>query len=203
MTEFTRDDIVAHRFITNRRKGYDPLEVDEYLTRLADHVGRMEAELVRHQASERAALDVLQQAQRVADETVAAAQRDAETLRQNAKHGLENAKKDARATLDAARAEADRALLSARVQAEAAVEHSKAQISELEASGVARTKEFDRIVEELRVAAAQSATELRSAGVRLVEMAEHFEFKLATGGEEIGMADDVSINSGENRVEVT
>ena len=92
MRGFTRDDIIAHRFTSGRRKGYDTLEVDGYLERLAEHVGWMQTELAKHQATERSALDVLLQAQRVADETVAAAQRDADTLRRNAECGLENAR---------------------------------------------------------------------------------------------------------------
>ena len=203
MTDFTRDDIISQRFTKSRRNGYDTLEVDGYLTRLAEHVGEIEAELARHRATERAPLDVLRQAQRVAEETIAAAEREAAQLRSNAKAGLENAKKDARAMLDSARAEADKTLLSARAQAEAAIESSRSQISEIEAEGRARTRDFDQIVEELRVATAQSAMELRSAGARLVEMAEHFEFKLATGGEKIDVPSDGSVALEEERVEVT
>lgn len=203
MGEFTRGDIIAHRFTSGRRKGYDTLEVDGYLERLAEYVGWMQAELTRHQATERSAIDVLLQARHVADETVAVAKRDAEKLRRNAAIGLENARKDARAMLDEARADADRNLLSARVEAEADLERSRSQIAELEAAGVARTREFDRIVEELRYTAARSAAEFRTAGSRLVEIAEHFEFELATRGEEMGVPDDESIDLGEERVEVT
>ena len=185
MSEFSPAEIVSYRFTRGRRKGYDTLQVDGYLTRLAEHVARLEAELARLRTTERAALEVLQQAQVVAADTVAAAERDADSLRQNAKDGLENARRDASATLDAARAEADKTLLAARAQAEAAIEHKQLQISELEAARAARRNEFEHIVEELRESAAQSATELRSAGERLVEMAEHFEFELATGGEVI------------------
>ena len=203
MRELTRDDIIAHRFTSGRRKGYDTLEVDGYMERLAEYVGWMQGELARHQASERTALDVLQQAQRIADETVAAAQRDAEKLRRNIADGLENARKDARSMLDAARAEADRTLLSARTQSESAVEHSRSQIAELEAAGMARSAEFNRLVEQLRSFAADCVSDFRSAGSRLVEMADHFEFELDTRAERIGVHDDESIDLGEERVEVT
>jgi DivIVA domain-containing protein len=203
MQGFTRDEIIAHRFASGRRKGYDTLEVDGYLERLAEYVGWMQAELSRHQATERGALDVLLQAQRVADETVASAQCDAEKLRRNAAEGLENARKDAHAMLDAARADADRTLLSARVQAEADLERSRTQIAELEAAGAARVDEINRLIEDLRCCAAQQASEFRSAGSRLVEIAEHFEFELATRGEGIGTHDEESIDRSEERVEVT
>lgn len=185
MGEFSPDNIVAYRFSSGRRKGYDTLQVDGYLTRLAEHVGRMEEELARLQGTERAALEVLQQAQIVADGTLAAAQRDADQIRQNATDGLENARKDARATLDAARAEADKTLLAARVEAEAEAERSQANFAAVEAAGNERANELDQLVEELKASAAQSSAELRSAGARLVEMAEHFEFKLATSGEQL------------------
>jgi DivIVA domain-containing protein len=136
--EFTHDDIIAHRFTSGRRKGYDTLEVDSYLQRIAEYVGWMQQELVRHQATERTALDLLHKAQCVADETIETAERDAEKLRRNARVGLENARKDARAVLDAARADADRALLSARVQAEDDLERGRAQIAELEAQEATR-----------------------------------------------------------------
>lgn len=193
MSEFSPAEIVAYRFTPGRRKGYDTLQVDGYLTRLADHVARMEAELTRLRTTERAALEVLQQAQVIAAETVAAAERDADILRQNAKDGLENARRDASATLDAARVEADKTLLAARVQAEAAAEHHQLQISELEKARAARTNELEQIDEELTESATQSARELRSVGQRLVEMAEHFEFRLATGGEVIDAPDDGSL----------
>ena len=203
MREFTRDDIIAHRFTSSRRKGYDTLEVDGYLERLAEYVGWMQTELARHQATERTALDLLHQAQRVADDTVAAAQRDADQLRQNAAAGLENARQDARAMLDAARAEADTTLLTARVRADTAIEQSQEQIAQLEAAGLARNKELDLVAEELRTSTAASAAELRAAGSRLVEMAEHFEFEAATRGEKIGVHNDRSIDRGEERVEAT
>jgi DivIVA domain-containing protein len=192
MRGFTRDDIIAHRFTSGRRKGYDTLEVDGYMERLAEYVGWMQTELAKHQATERSALDVLLQAQRVADETIAAAERDADKLRRNAASGLENARKDARALLDEARADADRALLSARVQAEAAVENSRAQIAELEAAGAARLDDVNRLVEDLRSTAAGTAAQFRSAGSHLAEMADHFEFELATRGEGIGRRSDES-----------
>ena len=203
MGEFSPENIVAYRFSTGRRKGYDTLQVDGYLQRLADHVGRLEAEVDRLQSSERAALEVLQQAQHVADETVAAARREADTLTQNARDGLENARKDALATVDAARVEADKMLLSARSKAEAVVERSQAQVSEIEAAGEVRANEYGEIVGELRDSAARSATELRSAGQRLVEMAEHFEFEFATNGENIDAADSEPIDLDEERVEAT
>ena len=84
MSEFSPEDIIAYRFTQGRRKGYDTLQVDSYLERLAVHVGHLQEELARHQATERTALEVLQHAQVVADETVAAAQREAETLRRHA-----------------------------------------------------------------------------------------------------------------------
>jgi DivIVA domain-containing protein len=180
MLEFSSEDIVAHRFTRTRRKGYDTLEVDRYLGRLAEHVGRMEAELDRLKATEWAALDTLQQAQHIAAETVAAARRDAEKLGQDARDGLENARKDALSMMGAARAEADKTLLAAQAQAEAAIETRQLRISELEVARIERTKRFDGIVGELSRSATQSATELRSTGTRLVEMAEHFEFRLAT-----------------------
>jgi DivIVA domain-containing protein len=201
MSEFSPEEIIAHRFTQSRRKGYDTLQVDGYLERLAVYVGHMQEQIARQQATERTALEMLQQAQIIADETVAAAQRDAETLRQHAMQGLENAKKDAQATVNAAQAEADRTLLTARVQAEAAIERAQAKVAELEAAGRARTKEFDMIVDESRASAAHTAGELRSAGARLVEMAEHFEFELATRGEEIGTS-NAAIDLGEQRVEV-
>jgi DivIVA domain-containing protein len=200
MRQFTRDEIIAHRFTSGRRKGYDTIEVDSYLERIAEYVGWMQRELSRHQATERTALDVLHNAQCVADETVATAEREAEQLRRNAAEGLENARKDARAMLDAARADADRTLLSARVHADAAIERSNAQAADIEAAAVARTKEHERIVDELRASTTRSADELRSAGTRLVEMAEHFEFELATRGEVIGDEDSVDPNS--KRVQV-
>ena len=203
MAEFSPAEIIAHPFRVTRRKGYDTLQVDDYLTRLAEHVARMQAELTRYQKTERAALDVLQHAQRVADETMAAARLDAETLRQNATDGLENARNDAAATLDAARAEADNALLSARVQADAAIERGEAQLLEIEAAGTARTSEFGTLVDELRCSATQSATELRSVGERLVEMAEHFELRLAADGAVVDAHDDKRIDLDEKRVEVT
>ncbi len=202
MSEFSPEEIIAYRFTRSRRKGYDTLQVDGYLERLAVHVGRMQQELARHQATERTALEVLQQAQTVADETVAAAQRDAEKLRHNAACGLENAKKDAHAMVNSARAEADRTLLTARVQAEAMVERGQAKLAELELAGQARIKEFEQVVDELRISATQSAGELRSAGSRLVEMAEHFEFELATRGEEINTTTDESIALEEQPVRV-
>lgn len=105
--------------------------------------------------------------------------------------------------LDAAHADADRALLTARVQAESTLERSRLQIAELEAAGLARSNEFNRLVDELRSAAAGSASELRSAGSRLAEMADHFEFELATRGEGIGGGDHGSVGLLEERVEVT
>ncbi len=203
MRELSRDDIIAHGFTIGRRKGYDTLEVDGYLERLAEYVGWMQGELARHQASERTALDVLQQAQRVADETVATAQGDAAKLRQHAADGLENARQDARAMLDNARAEADRTLLSARVRAESTVEHTRSQIAELEAEGLARLDEANRLVGELRCFAAQSASDFRSAAARLIEMADQFEFESATRGERIVVHDAESIELGEERVEAT
>jgi len=202
MSEFSPEDIIAYRFTQGRRKGYDTLQVDSYLERLAVHVGRLEEELARHQATERTALEVLQHAQVVADETVAAAQREAEQLRRHAREGLENAKKDAHAIFNAAQADADRTLLTARVQAEAAIERGQAKVAELEAAGVARTKEYDLIVDELRMSAAQTAGELRSAGVRLVGMAEHFEFELATRGEIVETRTDDPVELSERPVQV-
>jgi DivIVA domain-containing protein len=199
---FTRDDIIAHRFTSGRRKGYDTIEVDGYLERLAEYVGWMHAELARHQATERIALDVLQQAQRVAADTVAAAQDDAEKVRRKAASGMENARKDARAMLDAARSEADRTLLSARVQADAALERSRLQIADLEAAGMARSDEVNRLVEELRGSAVQSAAELRATGSRLVAMADHFEFEFAPRSEQIELRFDESVDLAEERVEV-
>ena len=69
------------------------------------------------------------------------------------------------------------------MQAEAAIERGQAKVAELEAAGVARTREYDLVVEELRTSAAQSAGELRAAGAQLAKMAEYFEFELATRGE--------------------
>jgi DivIVA domain-containing protein len=202
MREFTRDDIIAHRFTSGRRKGYDTLEVDGYLEGLAEYVGWLQSELARHQATERTALDVLQQAQRVADETVATAERDAEQLRRNAETGLENARKDARAMLDGARADADRALLSARVQAEAELDRSRAQIAELEAAGAARLDEVNRLVEDLRSTAAGTAAQFRTAGSQLAEMADRFEFELATQGQ-IRQPDRRAVDRDGGRIQVT
>jgi DivIVA domain-containing protein len=202
MRQFTRDDIIAHRFTSGRRKGYDTLEVDGYLQSLAEYVGWMQTELVRHQASERAALDVLLQAQRVADETVASAQRDADKLRQNAADGLENARRDALATLEAARAEADRSLLSAQVEAESAVERSRSQIAELEVEGAARLDSVNRLVEELRGTASECASAFRSASSRLLEMADHFESQFDRR-EGIEAHHEGSIEFAEERVDVT
>jgi DivIVA domain-containing protein len=202
MRGFTRDDIIAHRFTSGRRKGYDTLEVDGYLERLAEYVGWMQTELAKHQATERSALDVLLQAQRVADETVAAAEREAAKLRRNAADGLENARQDARTMLDAARADADRTLLSARVEAEAELERSRARIAELEAAGAARLDEVNRLVEDLRSSAAGTAAQFRSAGSQLAEMADHFEFELATQGEGIGQHDSGLLDRNERPVEV-
>ena len=70
-------------------------------------------------------------------------------------------------------------------QAEAEVERSQANFAAVEAAGNERANELDQLVEELKASTAQSSAELRSAGARLVEMAEHFEFKLATGGEQL------------------
>lgn len=190
MQHFTRDEIIAHRFTSSRRKGYDTLEVDAYLEALAEYVGWIQGELARHQATERTALEVLQRAQRLADETIASAERDATTLRRQAVEGMENARKDARAMLDAARADADRTLLSARVHAEATVDGGEKRLAELEAKGVARTQEFERIIDGLRKAAAQAASEFRSAGAQLVQIAEHFDFEVATRGTGIGESDD-------------
>jgi DivIVA domain-containing protein len=213
MREFSRDDIIAHRFTSGRRRGYDTLEVDGYLERLAEYVGWMQGELARHRATERTALDVLQQAQRVADETVAAAQRDAEALRQNAAAALESAQQDAAAALesaqqdasstrDAARTEADRTLLSAQVQAESAVERSRSQIAELEAAGAERLDEVNRLIVELRRSAAECALDFRSAGSRLLEMADHFEFEFHAPGEAIAVHNDESVDFGEESVGV-
>jgi hypothetical protein len=82
--------------------------------------------------------------------------------------------------LDAARTDADRTLLSARVRAEAAIEESRSKIAEDEAAGLARTNELDRIAEELKKSAANSAAVLKSVGSRLIEMADHFDLELAT-----------------------
>jgi DivIVA domain-containing protein len=202
MREFSRDDIIGHRFTSGRRKGYDPQEVDTYLQRLGDYVGRLHEELARHQASERAALDVLQGAQRVADDTVATAQRDADRLRQNAADGLEHARQEAQSTIDAARADADKTLLSARLQAEAAVEQSRSQVAELEAAGRERLDAINRLVEEMKRAAADCASDFRSAGTRLVEMADHFQFDFDLGREELSPPDGTSFEHPADRVEV-
>lgn len=203
MREFAHDDIIAHRFTRGRRKGYDTVEVDGYLKRLAEYVGWMQGELARHQATERTALDVLLQAQRVADETVASAQCEAERLLRNAAEGLENARKDARSTLDAARAEADKSLLSARVQAESEVEDTRSQIAELETAGMARLAEVNRLVDELRNSAAVCVSDFRSAGSRLVEMADHFECSIPSLAVGVVGHDDGSVDLGEERVEVS
>jgi DivIVA domain-containing protein len=202
MQGFSRDDIIAHRFTTGRRKGYDTVEVDSYLERLAEYVGWMQTELAKHEAPERGAIDVLLQAQRVADETVAAAERDAEKLGRNAATGLENARQDARTMLDAARADADRTLLSARVQAEAELERGRTQLAELEAARAARQDEFNQLVEDLRSSAAGIAAQFRSAGSRLAEMADHVEFELAAQRDELGQHDNESVERNEERVEV-
>lgn len=194
---------IAPNFTVRRWRGYDTAQVDSYLKRLSEHVGRMEARLSELQATEQAALDVLSQAQRVAAETVAEAERRAETLRQQAEIGLANAKKDAFATLDAARIEADKTLLSAREQADAAIEHSRSQVSRLEAVGAARAQEFEHIAEEVRGSASQAAAELRSAGQRLVEMAEHFERELAAGGAEADAPRQEVIDFGDAAVSIT
>ena len=134
MREFTSDDVVAHRFATGRRRGYDTLEVDEYLEHVAEYIGRLRAELDQFRATERVALDVLHHAQRVADETVTAANRDAEAVRRRTKAGLDGARAAARRMLDEARAEADRIVAPAQGRAEAALDESRARISELEAA---------------------------------------------------------------------
>jgi DivIVA domain-containing protein len=202
MQELSRDDIIGHRFTSGRRKGYDPVEVDAYLERLAEYVGRMQAELARHQASERTALEVLQQAQRVADETLTTAQRDAEKLRQNAADGLENARRDARSLLDAASAEADSTLLSARARAESAIEQGRTQIAELEAAGLARLGEARRLVEKMSNSAAECASDFRSAGSRLIEMADQFESEFDALREDVGLHDDSAVELDEPRAEV-
>ncbi len=202
MHHYSREDIIAHRFTSRRWTGYDTVEVDAYLERLAEYVGRMQEELTLHQASERAALDVLQQAQRIADETVAAAQREADVLRRNAAAGLENARQDARSTLDAARAEADRTLLSAQAQAESALERSRSQIAELEAAGAARLDAINRIVEELRRATGDCAADFRSAGSRLVEMADQFECRFDAHTEGTEAHHGGSVELVEERVQV-
>jgi DivIVA domain-containing protein len=202
MQELSRDDIIGHDFTRARRKGYNPLEVDGHLERIAEYVGWMQAELARHRASERTALEVLQQAQRVADETMATAQRDAEKLRRNAAAGLENARRDARSMLDAARAEADSTLLSAQAQAESAIEQSSSQVAEFEAAGLARLDEANRLVEKMKISAAECASDFRSAGSRLIEMADQFESEFDAPREGIGMHDDVAVELDEPRVEV-
>jgi DivIVA domain-containing protein len=210
--EFTHDDIIAHRFTSGRWKGYDTLEVDVYLKRIADYVGWMQQELARHQAMERTALDLLHKAQCVADETIEAAERDAEKLRRNARVGLENARKDARAVLDAARADADRALLSARVQAEADLECSRiqaeddlargrAQIAELEAASADRLDDVERLVNVLNSYIADSAEMIRSTGSRLVDVAEHFEYELSTRKQQIGYDEPIELS--DQRVHVS
>jgi DivIVA domain-containing protein len=213
--EFTHDDIIAHRFTSGRRKGYDTLEVDSYLQRIAEYVGWMQQELARHQATERTALDLLHKAQCVADETIAAAERDAEKLRHNARVGLENTRNDARAVLDAARADADRALLSARVQAEDDLERSRtqaeadldrarAQIAELEAASAARLDDVERLVNALNSYVADSAERIRSTGSRLVDVAEHFEYELAIRRQQIGYDEPIEPSEpSEQRVHVS
>ena len=104
--------------------------------------------------------------------------------------------------LATARADADRALLTARVQAEAAIERSQAQVADLEAAGRTRTKQYEQIVDNARRSAGQSAAEFRSAGARLIELAEHFEIELASRDEQIEIADDDSIEHRENFVDV-
>lgn len=202
MQEFSRNDIVNHRFTSGRRKGYDPLEVDGYLERLAEYVGWMQGELARRQASERTALEVLQQAQRVADETVATAQRDADKLRQDTEIDVEEARQEAHSMLDAARAEADHTLLSARAQAESATEQARSQLAELEAAGQARLEEANRLVERMTTSAAVCASDFRSAGSRLIEMADQFESEFDAPCDQIHASDDVVVDLHETRVEV-
>ena len=203
MQGLTRDDISTHRFTSGRRKGYDTLEVDSYLERIAEHVGWMQTELAKHEATERSAVDVLLQAQRVADETIAAAESDAETLRRNAATGFENARQDARVMLDTARADADRALLAARVQAEAELERGRAQVAELEAAGAARLSNINRLVEDLMSTAAGTAAQFRTAGSQLAELADRFESELATQRAEIGRDSTGSVDSHGERIEVS
>ena len=105
--------------------------------------------------------------------------------------------------LDQARAEADRAVLSARVQAEADLERSRAQIAELEAAGAARLSEVNRLLEDLRTTAAGTAAQFRSAGSQLAELADHFEFELATQSDEIGQRSAGSLDRHEERIEVS
>ena len=200
---FTRDDIIAHRFPTARRKGYDTLEVDGYLEHLAEYIGWMQQELARHQASERTALDLLHTAQRVADETVVAAQLEADGVRRHAAEGLDLARRDARQTLDFARAEADRIVVSAQEQAESAVQSSRSQIAELEAAAVDRARELNRLAEELRDFVTLSAAELRRGGSHLLAMADHFQLELADRNKAIGLGGDGSIDLREKRVDVT
>lgn len=203
MQDFNRDSIIAQRFTSARRKGYDTLEVDAYLERVAEYVGWMQGELAKHQATERSAIDVLLQARRVADETIAVAERDAAKIQRNAKDGLENARQDARRMLDDARAEADRALLSARAEAEAALERSRARIAELEAAATDRANEYNQLLERLRISVTESASDLRSAGSRLFEMADQFQFEVATKSEPIALDDDGSVDLRGNPVNVS
>jgi DivIVA domain-containing protein len=203
MQDFNRDTIIAHRFTSSRRKGYDTLEVDGYLERVAEYVGWMQGELARHQATERSALDVLLQAQRVADETISTAERDAERIRQNAKDGLENARQDARRMLEEARTEADRTLLSAQVEAETALESSREQIAELDAAAAHRVDEHNRLVERFKISVNESASEVRLAGSRLLEMADQFQFEIAAKTEPIGISENEAADLQDRHVKVS
>jgi hypothetical protein len=192
MRKFTPDGIKFRSFTSGRRKGYHTLEVDVYLEHLAEYVGWMQAELARSQETERTSLDVLIKAQRVADETATTAQRNAEQVVREAAEGVELARAEARQMLDDARVEADKIVLSAQVRAESWVQSSLSGIAELEAAGVERSKELERDAEELQNSVAESAAELRFAGLRLLEVAERYDFELPACDEAIDLDADIA-----------
>lgn len=189
MREFTSDDVVARRFSTGRRRGYDTMEVDEYLEHLAEYIGRVRGELARHEATERAALDVLHHAQRVADETLATATRDADEVGRRAKAGIEGARTAARRMLDDARVEADRILASAQERAESMLDEGRSRLAGLEVAAAARTAELDAVADEVNRRVTETVASLRTQGNQLVERANRLELEAATRFDRLDLRD--------------
>lgn len=174
MREFTREAIIANHF-GQARRGYDPIEVDEYLEDLAEYVGWQRAELARLQGNECAALELLRNAQRVADEKLMAAALGADQRRAAGEAELAAARAEAGRLLEAARCESDRIVASARSQAVTIEEESRERLAAIE-----------QLVDQLSRFVNDSAMDLRAGGARLLEVADGFQFELTARSESLG-----------------
>lgn len=182
MEAVTAEYVAGYRFSTARR-GYDPIEVDQLLRRIAAELERLEAIVAERSGREDSAVLMLRHASKAAEGLLA----EAEEVAEGAKAG---ARIEAEEILTEARNEATAVVAEAQRRERDISERLVRNLEEAESTVAAAYRDADERVAHSRSVLAERANRLRVEADMLVHMADRLELSSdSTQGRLIDLTD--------------